>query len=237
MLSRKEKGSTLFTRVSSTGEVSLREDRPALLISPTSWTEDEDFSILLNSLEQVDKADGVAAMVVVVTGKGPLRDFYIAKIKGLGLKRICVLTMWLSPSDYPLLLGCADLGICLHTSTSGLDLPMKVVDMFGSGVPVCAIHFKCIAELVKHNENGLVFSDQTELTLQLTRLFRHFPSTELTVLKKGVKSTVRWDENWTNTALPLLSHVLSKERIPDALLFILLSCCACFWGWVYAKYI
>lgn len=54
--------------------------------------------------------------------------------------------------------------MCLHTSSSGFDLPMKVVDMFSAGLPCLAIgDYPSLGELVKDNENGRVFHDSKEL--------------------------------------------------------------------------
>jgi beta-1,4-mannosyltransferase len=78
-----------------------------------------------------------------------------------------VTAIWLEADDYPVLLSLCDVGVCLHYSSSGLDLPMKVVDMFGAGIPVLAVDYRTLGELVKNDENGLIFKDQVQLADQL----------------------------------------------------------------------
>ena len=128
----------------------LRADRPAVLISSTSWTCDEDFGLLLDALVLMDHrmTSSLPNLLVLVTGKGPQKAIYLQKIAQLRLRRIRIATLWMEAEAYPLLLGSADIGICLHTSSSGLDLPMKIVDMFGCRVPVCAVAFASLHELV-----------------------------------------------------------------------------------------
>jgi beta-1,4-mannosyltransferase len=186
-------------------------DRPVLVISPTSWTADEDFSLLLDALTHCDHVIRVREaespgpsfphIYVLITGKGALREFYEARIARLTLEKIHLWTLWLSAEDYPLLLGAADLGVCLHRSSSGLDLPMKVMDMFGCGLPVCALDYgPCLTEQVRHGENGLLFSTSEQLADHLYELFKGFPGdTPLLDHLRGnaiESGRVRWMEGW-----------------------------------------
>ncbi len=54
---------------------------------------------------------------------------------------------------------------------------MKVADLFGAGVPVCALDYgACLAERVRHADNGLLFSTARQLADILFDLFESYPS-------------------------------------------------------------
>lgn len=95
----------------------LRPDRPALVVSSTSWTPDEDFGILLDALNQYEKrarelseaanAKKLPKLLMVVTGKGPQREEYMKKINRLQADWHWVrcISLWLEAEDYPTFLG------------------------------------------------------------------------------------------------------------------------------------
>ena len=66
-------------------------------------------------------------LVCVITGRGPQKEYFRKLIDRQSWQHVQVIMPWLEPEDYPLMLGSADLGVCLHTSSSGVDLPMKVL--------------------------------------------------------------------------------------------------------------
>ena len=221
-----ETDKTLLTQVhiekdGSRRMVVPRDGRPIMIVSSTSWTPDENFSILLDALVLFDKkmseiaSSGhtkVSHYLVIVTGKGPQKTMYQKKIKELNLQNVSIVTLWLEASDYPTLLGCADLGVSLHVSTSGLDLPMKVLDMFGCEVPVCAVDFSCLGELVQDERNGRVFSSSDVLSRQLLELLADSERDEdgkmtgglLEEYRERIKGMRRWRENWIENALPTI---------------------------------
>ncbi|GAB0098022.1 chitobiosyldiphosphodolichol beta-mannosyltransferase [Sergentomyia squamirostris] len=204
--------STAFTQKLSNGTIRVKPDRPGIVISSTSWTPDEDFAILLEALELYEQHAAREGMfpdlVCVITGKGPQKEHYMNILREKQWTHVAVATPWLENQDYPALLAAADLGVCLHWSSSGLDLPMKVVDMFGCGLPVCAINFQCLNELVQHRKNGFIFSDPPELFEQFCYWFERFPDNIALVQVKDEISRnlrnfqqLRWKDNWDREAL------------------------------------
>jgi beta-1,4-mannosyltransferase len=184
----------------------LADRKAFLLVSSTSWTPDEDFSIFLDALCQYNQQallqNDLPEIVVAITGKGPQKQQYetlITKLTSQGLlNKVHIYTDWLSFSDYAKLLAAADLGVSLHTSSSGVDLPMKVVDMFGAGLPVLGFsQFAAWPELVTEGVDGRGFGSADEMAAILRELLQP-PHTHLDGLKAGAlkQSKRRWADEW-----------------------------------------
>jgi beta-1,4-mannosyltransferase len=217
-----EEKATFLSRLPATSQYAqdlLPVSRPPwrLIVSSTSWTADEDFSILLDALSkysaQATSKTYLPNIIAIITGKGPQKEFYLSKVREMNQKKllsnVVIQTAWLTTEDYALLLAAADLGVSLHTSSSGVDLPMKVVDMFGAGLPVVGWgKFEAWPELVTEDVNGKGFESSDQLTQQLIELFGSNQSLLNTMKKGAVKeSENRWDDEWDRIAGKLLKLV------------------------------
>ncbi|OEH76471.1 hypothetical protein cyc_05827 [Cyclospora cayetanensis] len=103
-------------------QISVRKKRPAVLLTSSSYTADEDLLLLLRALQ--------------------------------------------------LVVASADLGICLHRSSSSSDLPMKAQDMKGAGLPILALSFAALHEILPEWQQ---FSTAEDLASMLACLLRGFP--------------------------------------------------------------
>src|SRR5436309_4096406 len=201
------------------GRLGLRGGVVGFIVCPTSWTEDEDFDVIIEAVPRLEErirgweAAGAGRrftdLVMLVTGDGARRAELERRFAGLPARRIQLRARWLEPEDYPRVVGSADLGLCLHRSSSGLDIPMKVADLFGAGVPVCALDYgACLAERVRHGDNGLLFSTGRQLADLLFELFESFPADQsmLDRLRIGVRRIARmtWEEGWAREARGVL---------------------------------
>ena len=203
----------LFTRFG------IRASTVGFIVCPTSWTEDEDFDVAIDAVTHLEErirgweagssARRFPELVILVTGDGARRAEFERRFAGLPARRVQLRARFLEPDDYPQVVGSADLGLCLHRSSSGLDIPMKIADLFGAGVPVCALDYgACLAERVRHGDNGLLFSTSRQLADVLFDLFETFPADQASLerLRTGARKSARptWEEGWVREARPLL---------------------------------
>ena len=200
------------TRARLLDSLGLGAREPAVVVSPTSWTRDEDFDLLLEAVERCETlvADRLFPdVLVLLTGRGARRAGFEARAAALPGRRFHLRTAWLEPDDYPRVLAAADLGLCLHRSASRLDLPMKIADMHGAGLPVCALDYgPCLDEMLRHDDTGLRFADAETLAHQWVSLLATFPGAtpELDRLRANVAKArgVTWRQGWEAEARAIL---------------------------------
>lgn len=175
-----------------------------ILITSTSFTADEDFGLLIEALTLLDKKlserKAENRILMFVTGKGPLQSEFLNSVNSKIWKNVIIKNVWLPINTYPNILRISDLGISLHYSSSGLDLPMKIVDLFGSGIPVLSLSYPVISELVKNNVNGLLMENNVDPNEMADKIYNIlFTDTQLFVkLKEGalLESQKHWDDEW-----------------------------------------
>jgi beta-1,4-mannosyltransferase len=211
-----EAASDLWQRLAR--ELALGARRIPLVVSPTSWTPDEDFDLLLEALERAERTlttrlgagDGTAPdLAVLLTGRGEMKTTFEMRLKRRDFKRIAVRTAWVEPADYPTLVGMADAGLCLHQSSSGLDLPMKLADFRGAGVPVCAFDYgPVLSEVLTPGHEGITFHEPGQLATMLIALatadLSAAPAFQSSRNWLTGNPAIRWQDQWNDVARPVL---------------------------------
>jgi beta-1,4-mannosyltransferase len=183
-------------------------------MSSTSFTEDENFMVMIEGLDYVQTLitkHKLPNIRVVVTGKGPQKAEYEKLFEERNRdawENIHVSTAWLEADDYPKFVGACDLGVCFHTSSSGLDLPMKVVDMFAATLPAFAINYEAIGELVLDKQNGRLFTDRNDLSQLIFEILKEGPNSPTLAKYRKHLSTgfakERWESHWNRIILNLM---------------------------------
>ena len=183
----------------------------ALAVCPTSWSADEDMHLLLAGLRLWD-SQGISPelppLFVLITGRGPRRDSFEQQVAGLPWKHVTLRTAFLDPADYRELLRSAHFGFCLHRSTSGVDLPMKLMDLFGARTPACVLDYgECLNEQISPGNTALTFQNSQELAACIDELLRGFPQ-DLQLLERmqqNIEASCRetWEQVWQREAAPV----------------------------------
>lgn len=192
--------------------------RSVVAVSPTSWSADEDMGMLLDGLHRyvevwrrtMPVARPTVPILLFATGLGPLRSAFEERARSLAGAEIQIITGWLPATLYRDLLRAADIGISMHRSASGLDIPIKLLDMIGAELPPIAFDFGvCLDEVLPDPIRAMGFDDADTLASRLTSIAGAPDKARVldrlrAQLAVGRKAT--WMEEWSRVVGPMLGR-------------------------------
>lgn len=172
---------------------------PMIVVCPSGWTADEDMNLLLDALGLLEPG----CFEFHLTGDGPARAQLGPRIRSLRDSGIAIHADFLPEREYRNLLRRATAGLSLHRSSSSLDLPMKIVDFFGAGLPVCALDYGPTLREQVSTETGFFFGTASELAEIFRRLERDRTPLDRKRCAIRAQWTTTWSEEWRKVAGPV----------------------------------
>lgn len=148
---------------------------PCWVVAPSSWGPDEDTDAMLRVAEGWRDHAGnwgdAPHVAIIATGRGPMQPDFARAAGTLNGGPVMLQTVWAPAAEYPALLARADAGLCLHRSSSGVDLPMKLADFRGAGKKALVMDYgPVLTEVFRPEIDGWTFRNDTELAAGLRRL-------------------------------------------------------------------
>lgn len=208
-----------------------------ILVASTSWTADDDYTIVIDALKAIDASlcqynrdppndkGNKRYLWFVATGKGIARPKFEQQVKEANFSPYVTVSAiyFQSLATYAAMIGGADAGLSLHYSSSGLDLPMKCVDMLGAGIPVFSLRYPAIHELVdEEGRSGWLFSNSKELAqfvleglLGVSENSSWSQSESLLSTKRAFiadNHSLKWDEDWDAVVLPAIQRLVLRRK-------------------------
>jgi hypothetical protein len=85
--------------------------------------------------------------------------------------------------------------------------------MFGSGLPVCAVNYACVGELVLDGFNGRLFHNAEGLVALLRELLpgHAVAGSKLALMAQHARNIGRWEETWEKSAWPVIQETGTRR--------------------------
>jgi beta-1,4-mannosyltransferase len=187
----------------------IRDSGVPLVVCPTSWGADEDFDLLLEALERADRtlAKGAKSgrLSVLLTGTGELRGAFEAR---LARRQFTHIAVRVATIDSHAAIAKADVGLCLHQSASGLDLPLVLSDLRAAGVPACVYDYApVLTEVLTDGREGVRFGEPGELMALLVAVATDDSSDSPLARSRAwlaAHPAETWEDHWEQTMRPVV---------------------------------
>jgi len=158
-------------------------------------------------LERLVRAGAPAQMIIA--GDGPLRDELQQEFRARGLADLVVFTGAVAHEDIPALIRTFDIAVAPYEPSDHLFYfsPLKVFEYMGCGVPVVAAALGQIAEVVHHDDSGLLYraGDIDDLTDACARLLADSDLRARLGRRAAAEAHGRF--TWAHNAARVVEHV------------------------------